>query len=124
MGVADSTRAKAQATWSEAQADVKELEAQLSQAQSRLKLATTGETVVDTLTSPPVVKDNTEFLRKRAEANVAEAQARVDRTLAELGTARNRLKWADRALRAVDGVTEAVSDLVEDDSSGSSEATP
>jgi ectoine hydroxylase-related dioxygenase (phytanoyl-CoA dioxygenase family) len=115
MGVADSTRAKAQAACSEAQADVKELEAQLSSAKSRAKLADASDSVVETLTSPPVIKENTEFLRKRTEANAADAKAKVDRTIAELNSARNRLKWAERALNAIDGVSEAVSDLMDTD---------
>ena len=103
---------------SEARADVKRLEAQLSSDQSRLKRAETGDSMVDTVTSVPLVKESTEFLRQKSEANVADAQARVDRTTSELITARNGLKWAQRGLSAVDSVTGAVSELIEPPDAG------
>jgi hypothetical protein len=113
MGVTENARAKAQAAVSEAQADVKELEAQLSSAQSKAKMVDASDSVVEKLTSPPMIKENTEFLRKRTEANVADAKATVDRTTAELSSANSRLKWAERALNAIDGITQTVSDLVD-----------
>jgi len=107
----DNTRAKALAAVSEADAKVKELEADLSSAQTKLKLVKAGDDAVDTITSIPVVKDNTEFLRKRTEAEVSGAQATVDRIEAELATARTKQKWAQRALDTVDNVNDTVSDL-------------
>lgn len=107
----DNTRAKAQAALSEADAAVKDLEAQLSSAQTKLKLVKAGDDAVDTITSIPVVKDNTDFLRKRTEAEVSSAQAAVDRIEAELATARTKQKWAQRALDTVDNVNDTVSDL-------------
>lgn len=98
---------------SEAQADVKRLEAQLSSDQTRLKRAETGDSMVDKVTNVPMVKDPTEFLRQKSEANVADAQAKVDRTTSELISARNALKWAQRGLNTVDSVTGAVSDLMD-----------
>lgn len=107
----DNTRAKALAAVSEADATVKDLEAQLSSAQTKLKLVTAGDSAVDSITSIPVVKDNTEFLRKRTEAEVSSAQAEVDRIESELATARTKQKWAQRALDTVDNVNDTVSDL-------------
>lgn len=107
----DNTRAKALAAVSEADAKVKELEAELSSAQTKLKLVKAGDEAVDTITSIPVVKDNTEFLRKRTEAEVSGAQATVDRIEAELATARTKQKWAQRALDTVDNVNDTVTDL-------------
>ena len=63
------------------------------------------------MTDLPVVRDNTDFLRRRTEAQVSAAQADVDRIEADLATARTRLKWAQRALDTVDNVNETVSDL-------------
>lgn len=113
MVVGRSTRSKAQAAVSEAQADVKRLEAQLNSDQARLKRARTGDSLVDTVTNVPLVKEPTGFLRQRSEANVAEAKAKVDRTTSELLAARNGLKWAQRGLNAIDSVTGTVSDLFE-----------
>lgn len=113
MSVGKSTRSKAQAAVSEAQADVKRLEAQLSSDEARLRRAEAGDSMVDTVTNVPLVKESTEFLRQRSEANVADARAKVDRTTSELITARNGLKWAQRGLNAVDSVTGVVSELIE-----------
>ncbi len=97
---------------SEAQADVKRLEAQLSSDQARLRRAQSGDSIVDKVTSVPGVKESTEFLRQKSEANVADAQAKVDRTTSELISARNGLKWAQRGLNTVDNVTGVVSDMI------------
>lgn len=107
----DNTRAKALAAVSEADADVKRLEAELSSAQTKLKLMQTSDSAVDKITNIPVVKDNTEFLRKKTEAEVAAAQAEVDRVESELATARTKLKWSQRALSTVDTVNDTVADL-------------
>lgn len=122
----DNTRAKALAAVSEAESEVKQLESQLSSAQTKLKLIQAGDDAVDKVTSIPIVKDNTDFLRKRTEAEVSSAQAEVDRIESELATARTKLKWAQRALGTVDGVNQTVSDLQDaardalvDDGSGS-----
>ena len=113
VSVGKSTRSKAQAAVSEAQADVKRLEAQLGTDQARLKRAETGDSIMVNVTSIPLVKDSTEFLRQKSEASVADAQAKVDRTTSELISARNGLKWAQRGLSAVDSVTGAVSEMME-----------
>lgn len=113
MTVGRSTRSRAQAAVSEALADVKRLEAQLSSDQARLQRAETGDSMLDTVTSIPLVKGSTEFLRQKSEANVADARARSDRTTSELLTARNGLKWAQRGLKAIESVTGAVSELME-----------
>lgn len=113
MSVGKSTRSKAQAAVSEAQADVKRLEAQLSSDEARLKRAEAGDSMVDTVTNVPLVKESTAFLRQRSEANVADARAKVDRTTSELITAENGLKWAQRGLNAVDNVAGVVSELIE-----------
>ncbi len=107
----DNTRAKALAAVSEADADVKRLEAELSTAQTKAKLIQAGDDAVDKLTSLPVVKDNTEFLRKRTEAEVSAAHADIDRIEAELATARTKQKWAQRALDTVDSVNDTVNDV-------------
>lgn len=107
----DNTRAKALAAVSEADADVKRLEAELSSAQTKLKVMQTSDSAVDKITNIPVVKDNTEFLRKKTEAEVAAAQAEVDRVESELATARTKLKWSQRALSTVDTVNDTVADL-------------
>ena len=109
----DSTRAKAQAAYSEADAEVKRLEAELSSAQSKAKWIGRGDEAVEKITDLPVVRENTEFLRARTDAEVAAAKAEVDRIEAELATANTRLKWARRALAAVDGINETVEDIAE-----------
>lgn len=107
----DNTRAKALASVSEAEAEVKRLEAELSSAQTKAKLVEAGDAAVDKITSIPVVKDNTEFLRKKTEAEKASAQAEINRIESELATARTKLKWAQRGLDTVDSVNESVADM-------------
>lgn len=109
----DNTRAKALAAVSDAEADVKRLESELSTARTKHKLIVAGDQAVDKVTSLPVVKDNTEFLRKRTEATVAESQADIDELEADLATARTKLKWAQRALATVDNVSDAMTDIAE-----------
>ncbi len=84
----------------------------MSSDQARLKRAQSGDSIVEKVTSVQVIKDSTEFLRQKSEANVADAQAKVDRTTSELISARNGLKWAQRGLNTVDNVTGVVSDIM------------
>lgn len=109
----DNTRSRAVAAVSDAEAEVKRLESELSTARTKHKLIVAGDQAVDRVTSLPVVKDSTEFLRKRSEAGVAESQADIDGIEAELATARTKLRWAQRALNAVDNVNEAMDDIAE-----------
>ncbi len=109
----DNTRAKALAAVSEAEADVKRLEAELSTAQTKAKLIGAADAAVDKVTdiNVAVVKENTEFLRKKTESEKAAAQADIARIESELATARTKLKWAQRGLDTVDNVNESVSDM-------------
>lgn len=109
----DNTRSRAQAAVSEADADVKRLESELSSAQTKLRLIEAGDSAVDKITSVPVIKDNTDFLRKRTESELASARADVDRIEADLASARSKLKWALKAQKAVDSVGDSMQDMKE-----------
>lgn len=109
----DNTRTRAVAGVSDASAEVKRLESELSTARTKHKLIAAGDQAVDKVTNLPVVKDSTEFLRKRSEAGVAASQADIDELEAELATARTKLRWAQRALAAVDNVNETMEDIAE-----------
>lgn len=113
VGTLENARAKAQASVSEAQAEVKRLEADLAAAEAKASLAKAGDSAVDLLTSAPVIRENTEFLRRRTEADSASAAAEVDRIQAELTTARSRLKWAQRSHDALEAVSNKVSAFLE-----------
>lgn len=109
----ENTRAKALAAVSEAEADCKRLEAELSSTRTKHKLIVAGDQVVDKVTGIPVVKENTEFLRKHTDAQVADSQADIDELEADLATARTKLRWAQRALNAVDNVNETMADIAD-----------
>lgn len=111
---------------SKAQADVKELEAALSAAQTKESLVKAGDATVGALTSAPIVREGTEFLRRRTGADAASATADVDRITADLITAQNRLKWAQRTADALDTVSSKVSDFLDaiDDAMDTDEAPP
>lgn len=109
--VLDNTKSQAKAAVSEAHAEVKRLESDLSTAHLKLKLVTTGDKAVDTVTSVPGVQDQTEFLRQKTDAQVAAAQAEVDRVQAELDQARSKLKWAESTQRGVHTVADTIDDV-------------
>ncbi|MDZ7577964.1 MAG: hypothetical protein U0904_07315 [Candidatus Nanopelagicales bacterium] len=113
MGTLEMARAKAQASLSQATADVKKLEADLSAAQAKASIVKAGETTLGVLTSAPVIRQGTEFLRRRTEADSAAASAEVDRITADLNAAQNRLKWAQRTSDALEAVSTKVSDLID-----------
>ena len=96
VGVTQNAKSKAQAAVSEADAQVKKLESQLASAESKAKMTNTGDSIVDKITSAPLVKENTEFLRRKTGANSAEAKAQVDRISATTSRASSwiRAKWS------------------------------
>jgi len=114
--VLDNSKSKTKAAASQADAEVKRLESELSTATTRLRLVRAGDAAIDKLTNVPVstIKDNTEFLRKKTESELAAAQATVDKLQAELDAANSKLKWARSADRSVNAVSDTLADIKEE----------
>lgn len=101
MGIADTTRAKAQAAVSRAEADVTEIQTELKRAQSQLEGSGAARELLDSVADVAVIGPLTDGLRDEIGVDKAQLKAEVDRLTAELSAAQDKLNLALKTQAAV-----------------------
>ncbi len=104
----EETAAKAKKKVASWYAESKKLEAELTGAKAKLKALQASDKLVDKIGELPVIGDYTEFIQDQMDAYVAEAQSDVASLENDLLLANSKLKTAQTAKDAVDGVNDAM----------------
>ena len=104
----EETAAKAKQKVASWYAESKKLEAELAGAKAKLKALQASDKVVDKIGELPLIGDYTEIVQDKMDAYVAEAESDVATLENELLLTNSKLKSAQAAKDAVDGVNEAM----------------
>ncbi len=107
----EETKSKAKAKVASWYAETRKLEAELTGNKAKLKALQASDKLVDKIGDLPLIGEHTEFIQQQMDAYVAEAQADVDNTEAELLVVRSKLETAKAAKDAVDSVSDTVDDV-------------
>ena len=104
MGIANTTRAKAQAAVSKAQAEVTELTTELKRTQTILEGSDAAGELLDSVSDVAFLGSLTGSLRDDITVDKAKLHAEADALAAKLSSAQSRLEMAQRAQAAVHAV--------------------
>ena len=104
MGIANTTRAKAQAAVSKAQAEVTELSTELKRTQTLLEGSDAAGELLDSVSDVAILGSLTGSLRDDITVDQAQLKAEADALAAKLSAAQSRLEMAQRAQNAVHAV--------------------
>jgi hypothetical protein len=101
MGIANTTRAKAQAAVSKAEADVAELTNELKKTQTMLEGSEAAGELLDSVSDVAIIGSIAGSLRDDMGVDKAQLRAQADDLTAKLSAAQSRLEMAKRAQAAV-----------------------
>jgi len=104
MGIANTTRAKAQAAVSKAQAEVAELSNELTKTQNLIEGSDAAGELLDSVSDVAIIGSLTGTLRGDLVVDKAQLEADADQLTAKLSAAQSRLELALRAQSAVHAV--------------------
>lgn len=104
MGIANTTRAKAQAAVSKAQAEVAEISNELKHTQTLLEGSDAAGELLESVSDVAFIGSLTESLRGDLVVDKAQLRAQADELTAKLSAAQSRLEIAQRAQAAVHAV--------------------
>lgn len=104
MGIANTTRAKAQAAVSKAEAEVAELTNELAKTQKMLEGSDAADELLESVSDVAIIGSIAGSLRGDLGVDKAQLRAQADELTAKLSSAQSRLEMAKRAQAAVHAV--------------------